>query len=120
MKAKILLPVLLFLCILSTAACTGGNNGSTSGSRTEIDNPWWETKNDVEYDEDGNVIFEEVEIDLASVVAGEDLGAFNDIVQKFLDMFSLDVCDFCAINGCPFNEFLVIRIITLNSWSFHF
>lgn len=75
---------------MSLASCGGeGNSTNNNGNGgTSITNPWWSTEGTLSFDEDGNVEFEEeVELSLQTVVAGEDLGAFNSIINDFNDEF---------------------------------
>ncbi len=89
-----------FMVSMSFAACFGdgdtckdGHNyvdgvcsvcGKKQGSaQNSIENPWWTTTGSLEKDGDGNVIFDEVEINLTSVVAGEDLAALETIIAEF-------------------------------------
>ena len=81
---KILLPTLLLLSMLSLAACgmvpSNNNNNNADGS---ISNPWWTTDNDVERDANGNIVYEGIEIDLTTVVAGNDETVFRSLIDKF-------------------------------------
>lgn len=84
----------LLFCLLATVLAACGENPSDSKTSTpvsgdggtsdkvEITNPWWQTTGDITLEND-KPVFEEVEIDLATVVAGEDLAAFNTIVRQF-------------------------------------
>lgn len=75
---------------MSLASCGGeGNSTNNNGNGgASISNPWWSTEGTLSFDEDGNVEFEEeVELSLQTVVAGEDLGAFNSIINDFNDEY---------------------------------
>lgn len=90
MKKK--LPVLLMgLGFMALAGCSGGGNnnsqssdeGSKDPSKKENITPWWTTTGELEKDAEGNVVYDELTIKLATVVAGDDVAAFNDIISKF-------------------------------------
>lgn len=55
---------------------------SSSGGKTEIKDAWWSTTGTLEKEE-GQVVFEDVDISLTTVVNGEDLSAFNQLVAQF-------------------------------------
>ena len=84
MKKKILSVLLALFCMTALVGCTGDpgtKNPGGSGSQT-IDNPWWTTEGTLQQ-ENGATVFDEVEIDLSTVVNGEDLAAFNQIIAQF-------------------------------------
>lgn len=84
MKKKILSVLLALFCMTALVGCSGDpgtKNPGGSGSQT-IDNPWWTTEGTLQK-EDGEVVFDEVEIDLTTVVNGEDLAMFNQIIAQF-------------------------------------
>ena len=54
----------------------GGNNGS-------ITDPWWTTEGELTFDGDGNVVLDEVDIHITTVVNGDDYAKFQDIVSDF-------------------------------------
>ena len=73
MKKKftaIICAVCAAICAFSLAACGGGGGGIT-------------TTGTLNKDENGNVIFDNVEIILATVVSGEDSVPFSQLIQKF-------------------------------------
>lgn len=74
MKKKftaIICAVCAFVCALSLVACGGGGGNN------------WNTTGTLNKDKDGNVIFENVEIILATVVSGEDAVPFSQMIQQF-------------------------------------
>ena len=72
--------------IVSLSACNGGNNNkSNNGGNIDV---WWETEGTLNKDAEGNVIFEDVEISLETVVAGNDETAFRDIVEDFNEEYA--------------------------------
>ena len=72
------------LCVatLFTVACGGGENNGGNTDPGQKDN-WWSTEGTLNKDADGNVVFNNVEIKLNTVVAGDDKQAFYNIVQRF-------------------------------------
>lgn len=77
-RKKIALITCLFM--LLTACDSGTSNGGNGGT---IKNPWWSTEGEIVKDYEGNIEFDNVEIDLTTVVAGDDVGAFKNIVNSF-------------------------------------
>lgn len=67
-------------CVATAAGCAGGNNPNGDGT---ITNPWWTTTGTLEKDGNGNVVFDNVDVKLTTVVNGDDSDQFNAIVQKF-------------------------------------
>lgn len=73
MKKKltaIICAICAFVCALSLTACGGGGGN-------------WSTTGTLNKDKDGNVIFDNVEIILATVVSGEDAVPFSQMIQQF-------------------------------------
>lgn len=72
------------LCVatLFTVACSGGENNGDNTDPGQKDN-WWSTEGTLNKDANGNVVFNNVEIKLNTVVAGDDKQAFYNIVQRF-------------------------------------
>lgn len=67
MKKRIICGIVSLICAFSCVACSGGNDSQ--------DNPngeWWETTGTLNTDENGKVVFEDVEIRLTTVVTGQD------------------------------------------------
>lgn len=60
-----------FICAFSLAACSGGNNES------------WTTTGTLTKDDDGNVVFNNVQIKLSTIVSGADVAPFNQVIQQF-------------------------------------
>lgn len=79
MKKKLICLVLAVMCALSFAACGGGGNheGTDGGDN------WWQTTGTLNKDENGNVIFTDVEIRLTTVVSGEDEEPFRQLITLF-------------------------------------
>ena len=82
MKKKILSLIFAFVCIFAFAGCGRGTTPSGGDGSGTIKNPWWTTEGTLQK-ENGEVVFDEVEIDLTTVVNGEDLAAFNQIIAQF-------------------------------------
>ena len=86
-KRKGLISILL-LCaavVVATmlAACGGGGgNGPIGVGENEIDSKWWSTTGEIQKDGE-DIVFNNVEIKLTTVVAGTDLVKFNTIVNRF-------------------------------------
>lgn len=87
MRKRIVSIMCAVACIgaMGLAACTPGGGGGTNpgGEDAVINNNWWTTTGTLDKDADGNVIFDDVEIKLSTVVNGTDKGAFNQIVGEF-------------------------------------
>ena len=85
MKKKltaIICAICAFVCALSLVACGGGGGGnwSTTGTLNKGNDL---VKSVPNKDKDGNVIFDNVEIILATVVSGEDAVPFSQMIQQF-------------------------------------
>ena len=62
---------------------SGGDSVQDSSSgKTEIKDAWWSTTGTLQK-ENGEVVFEDVDISLTTVVNGEDLAAFNQLISEF-------------------------------------
>ena len=70
--------------IVSLSAC-GGNNNKSNGGNVDA---WWTTEGTLNKAASGNVIFEDVEISLETVVAGNDESAFRSIVEDFNEEYA--------------------------------
>lgn len=71
---KALIAAALCFCLIFSVACGGTNSGNGD---------WWKTSGELTKDEDGNVVFNNVEVRLSTVVSGDDKDAFNNIVARF-------------------------------------
>lgn len=60
----------------------GGGNGPIGAGEHEIDSKWWSTTGEIQKDGE-DIVFNNVEIKLTTVVAGPDLRKFDDIVTRF-------------------------------------
>ena len=70
---------------LSMTAC-GGNGGGIDiddDGNSIVTKEWWTTTGTLEKDANGKVEFNDVGVKLSTVVAGEDKGYFNQIVEEF-------------------------------------
>lgn len=86
MKKKFLLTVLALTMVSCGETSTSTPNTSTNtsgGGKEEISSPWWENKGNLKFDDNNKVIFEDIDIDLATVVNGEDIAALNNIINQF-------------------------------------
>lgn len=91
--------------------CTncGHEQGSTSSS---IENPWWTTTGSLEKDDDGNVVFDEIEINLTSVVTGEDLAALEIIIAEFNALYTGRIyVNLTALNQSSFESTVTNQIL---------
>ena len=73
MKKKFLLTVLALTMVSCGETSTSTPNTSTNtsgGGKEEISSPWWESKGNLKFDDNNKVIFEDIDIDLATVVNG--------------------------------------------------
>lgn len=84
MKKKLFAMVCLALASVFAFTSCGGTRtpGGGPGGGPITDN-WWTTTGTLNKDEEGNVVYDNVEIKLSTVVNGEDRGAFNRIVAQF-------------------------------------
>lgn len=91
MKKGQLLTLGVILLLATACGNKGSNNGDNGGNDDKKDddktdsitNKWWQTTGSLEKDSDGNVVFDNVDINLTTVVAGEDLGSFSTLVDQF-------------------------------------
>lgn len=77
MKKKILALLCCAVAAVFMFTGCGGTGGGNSGGE------WWNTTGALEKDDAGNVVFNNVEIKLSTVVNGEDKDPFNRIVAQF-------------------------------------
>ena len=70
-----LICALLCGCVGLMAACGGGRLSPTDH--------WWTTTGELVKDEDGNVVFDNVELKLTTVVNGQDKAVFDTLVAMF-------------------------------------
>lgn len=80
MKKKILGALCLSLavaCTVPLAACGGGGEGLNA------DGTWWSTEGELNKDADGNVVFDDVSLNLSTIVSGVDKTPFGDIIAQF-------------------------------------
>lgn len=71
--------------MMPLTACTGGPNGGTTvdeHGNIVITSPWWSTVGSVDYEND-KPVFNDVSIDLLTVVTGDDTVPLQNIVNKF-------------------------------------
>ena len=73
------------MCLFTacTPKDTGGNKPGGPVETPAIANPWWSTTGEMSYDADGNPVFDDVTISLASVVAGNDIVPLKAIIDEF-------------------------------------
>lgn len=98
----------LCLCMLFSVAC-GGKNGPPS------DGDWWTSEGELVKDEQGNVVFDNVEVKLSTVVSGEDKTAFNTLVAKFNRLYDGKINVITTNIGAEGFESTVSKQITNNS-----
>lgn len=67
----------LAVTIPMAAACTPRNN------ELNEDGSWWTTEGELEKDDNGNVVFDDVSIRLTTIVGGVDRNPFNQIIGRF-------------------------------------
>ena len=48
-----------------------------------IDNPWWTDSGEITKDSDGNIVFDDVNIKLTSVISGYDQNGFETLIDQF-------------------------------------
>ncbi len=77
---------------MTFVACgdNGDNNGGGGNGGDEIapGNEWWTTTGELNKNADGSVNFEYVQIDMTSIVTGEDLPALTSIINKFNQVYN--------------------------------
>lgn len=84
MNKKVILLTSL-VSIISLSGCKGGNKNSGNEG---IGDAWWKTEGTLNKDSNGDIIFEDVEIALETVVAGNDETAFRNIVEDFNEEYA--------------------------------
>ena len=80
MKKIKLLSIMCFMTLLASCGNTTSDNTSNGGSNIS---PWWTTTGELSFDSDNKVVFNDVDIELATVVTGDDLPRFKNIVERF-------------------------------------
>ena len=80
MKKIKLLSIMCFMTLLASCGNTTSDNTSNDGSNIS---PWWTTTGELSFDSDNKVVFNDVDIELATVVTGDDLPRFKNIVERF-------------------------------------
>lgn len=77
MKKKLICILMSAICAVTCAAtfaaCGGGDSGDT----------WWETTGTLNTDGNGNVVYDNVELRLTTVITGEDKEPFQQLVNLF-------------------------------------
>lgn len=82
MKKKNILLSGILVTLLT--ACNGGGNTTNSGKKEEtIGTPWWTTEGEIVKNDNGDIVFDDIHIQLTTIVAGDDLDPFRAIVGKF-------------------------------------
>ena len=83
--SKIMAAMLLAAMTVSAVACGPSevNRGGGGGGLPSIDNPWWSTVGELEKDADGNIVFSDVQINLTSVICGNDQSGFEALLRQF-------------------------------------
>ena len=69
------------LTTLALTSCGGGQNTSSQSSSDMVDN------GDLQFDENGSVIFDNVELDMWSVTTGDDANTQDEIIATFNQMY---------------------------------
>lgn len=86
-KFILMLLTSVFACALVFSfACGDGTSGT--GTKDLIEDPWWTTTGELEKDEDGNVVFEDVTIEMTTIVDGADQAALDNIISQFNSEYS--------------------------------
>lgn len=80
---KTILSIVPILALLTS--CGGGTNES-SEDKKGIENPWWSTTGELQR-ENGEIVYDEITISLASVVTGEDTASLNNVIKVFNDEY---------------------------------
>lgn len=75
--SKLLSIVLACTMLISLTACGNKESNGTNGDK------WWETTGELQKDSDGNVVFDNVDVALTTIVTGADETAFNSLIAKF-------------------------------------
>lgn len=83
--SKIMATLVLAAMTVSVAACGPSevNRGGGGKELPSIDNPWWSTVGELEKDADGNIVFSDVQINLTSVICGNDQSGFESLLRQF-------------------------------------
>lgn len=68
---------------LGLVACGDNGGGGGGGGDATIDKNWWSTTGELEFDANNEVVFDNVEIKLSSVVNGVDKGSLETIIAQF-------------------------------------
>ena len=87
--SKILSVTLCAAMALAFAACGERNTGNNE--LPSIDNPWWVDTGTLEKDENGNVVFSDVSINLTSVICGNDQNGFEELIRQFENEYDNEI-----------------------------
>ena len=68
--------------VLLSAACGGGEDSVILKPGGGIANPWWETTGEMTY-EGEEPVYDDIDIELVTVVTGDDMRPFADVINQF-------------------------------------
>ena len=76
MKKKLISIMMASMSVFMLAACNPAEGG---GGGDE----WWETTGTLNTDENGNVVYDNIDLRLTTVITGEDKAPFEQLVNQF-------------------------------------
>jgi len=82
--AALALGMLLFV----SAGCVTKRPTDDSDNLPSIDNPWWSDSGEITKDGNGNIVFDDVNIKLTSVICGYDQNGFETLIDQFNRMYN--------------------------------
>lgn len=77
---KLLAILLSAFMLIGLFGCSGGGNQKEDNGT--IGTPWWTTTGELQK-EDGKVVFDNIDINMTTVVTGDDIGPFNQLIAEF-------------------------------------
>ncbi len=107
--AAILSSVMVLTVTAPLAACGGG------GDILNPDGTWWSTTGELNLDDGGNVVFDDVSIRLTTIVGGVDKNPFSQIIGQFNAEYRGKINIICSNVGEGEFESTVTRQLTQNA-----
>ena len=71
---------------IALTSCGGGNGGGAGGGGSIDDDPVFD--GELEYDDDGEIIYDNVEVTMWSIIGDPDLTIHKKLVEKFNDEYA--------------------------------
>ena len=82
-RFRILAATLAAASLLAFTGCGPTRPDDRDAGLPSIDNPWWTDSGEIVKDADGNIVFDDVNIKLTSVICGYDQNGFETLLDQF-------------------------------------